>query len=154
MLWGFVAVIFVAYYTATLTANLTVEKFDNQINSPTDLLGKRVCTVAKTTSAAYLATLGVRTDDVPSIDQCYNGIREHRFDAVVLDAPVLQYHVTNEGAGSMTLAGPIFQTEDYGIAFRNGSELRKQADAALLSMREDGTYDLIKQKWFGSDTPA
>jgi ABC-type amino acid transport substrate-binding protein len=49
----------------------------------------------------------------------------------------------------MELAGPIFQTEDYGIAFPNGSELRKQADSALLSMREDGTYELIKQKWFG-----
>jgi polar amino acid transport system substrate-binding protein len=73
---------------------------------------------------------------------------------VVFDAPVLQYHVANEGVGSMNLAGPIFQTEDYGIAFRNGSDLRKQADSALLSMREDGTYDLIKQKWFGSGEPA
>jgi len=154
LLWGFVAVIFVAYYTATLTANLTVEKFDNQINSPTDLLGKRVCTVAKTTSAAFLTTLGVKTDDVPSIDQCYSGIRDHTFDAVVFDAPVLQYHVANDGVGSMTLAGPIFQTEDYGIAFHNGSDLRKQADSALLSKREDGTYDLIRQKWFGSGEPA
>jgi ABC-type amino acid transport substrate-binding protein len=68
---------------------------------------------------------------------------------VVFDAPVLRYHVANDGAGLMELAGPIFQTEDYGIAFPNGSELRKQADSALLSMREDGTYELIKQKWFG-----
>lgn len=150
VLWGFVAIIFVAYYTATLTANLTVDKIDNQIHSPADLVGKRVCTVAKTTSAASLAAIGVKTDDVASIDQCYNGIGEHRFDAVVFDAPVLQYHVANEGAGSMVLAGPVFQAEDYGIAFHNGSDLRKEADAALLSMREDGTYDLVKQKWFGS----
>ena len=154
LLWGFVAVIFVAYYTATLTANLTVEKFDNQISSPTDLLGKRVCTVAKTTSAAFLATLGVKTDDVPSIDECYNGIRDHTFDAVVFDAPVLQYHVANEGVGSMALVGHVFQPEDYGIAFQNGSDLRKQADSALLSMREDGTFELIRQKWFGSGEPA
>ena len=154
VLWAFVSIIFVAYYTATLTANLTVEKFDNQIHSPSDLVGKRVCTVANTTSAGYLRTLGVETDDAPSIDQCYNGIRDHKFDAVVYDAPVLRYHVTNDGAGVMEFAGPVFQEEDYGLAFRIGSELRKQADEALLSMREDGTYDLIKQKWFGSDTPA
>jgi polar amino acid transport system substrate-binding protein len=153
LLWGFVAVIFVAYYTATLTANLTVEKFDSQIKSPTDLLGKRVCTVANTTSAAFLKSLGVTTDDAASIDQCYNGIRDQTFDAVVFDAPVLQYHVANEGAGSMTLTGPIFQAEDYGIAFFNGSDLRKQADSALLGMREDGSYELIKQKWFGDDEP-
>ena len=37
-----------------------------------------------------------------------------------------------------------------GIAFRLGSDLRKQADEALLKMRADGDYDLIKQKWFGT----
>ncbi len=47
------------------------------------------------------------------------------------------------------MAGPVFKNEDYGIAFRVGSELRQKADAALLSMREDGTYDMIKSKWFG-----
>jgi polar amino acid transport system substrate-binding protein len=154
VVWAFVSIIFVAYYTATLTANLTVEKFDSQIHSPSDLVGKSVCTVANTTSAAYLRGLGVKTDDVPSIDVCFNGIRDHKFDAVVYDAPVLRYHVANDGAGVMELAGPVFQTEDYGIAFKNGSDLRKEADAALLSMREDGTYDLIKQKWFGSGEPA
>ena len=149
VLWAFVSIIFVAYYTATLTANLTVEKFDNQITSPAHLVGKKVCTVAKTTSATYLSTLGIKADDVPTIEQCYTGIVDRSFDAVVFDAPVLRYHVANDGAGLMELAGPIFQTEDYGIAFPNGSELRKQADSALLSMREDGTYELIKQKWFG-----
>jgi polar amino acid transport system substrate-binding protein len=52
------------------------------------------------------------------------------------------------------MAGAIFQSEDYGIAFRNGSELRKQLDEALLTIREDGTYDLIKGKWFGIEAPA
>ena len=60
---------------------------------------------------------------------------------------------TNDGGGpalvTAALVGTVFQNEDYGIAFHNGSELRKQADAALLKMREDGDYDLIKQKWFG-----
>ncbi|MCX6483396.1 MAG: transporter substrate-binding domain-containing protein [Mycobacterium sp.] len=109
-----------------------MEPFGNQLwaerpgyQSPADLLGKRTCTVAKTTSAAFLTTLGVKTDDVASIKECYNGIRDHRFDAVVFDAPVLQYHATNDGVGSTAPAGPIFQTEDYGIAFHNGSNLRK-----------------------------
>ena len=151
VVWAFVSIIFVAYYTATLTANLTVEQFDSQIHSPSDLVGKKVCTVAKTTSASFLRTLGVTPTEVPSIDLCFNGIRDRSFDAVVYDAPVLRYHVANDGAGVMALAGPVFQNEDYGIAFRNGSDLRKEADEALLSMREDGTYELIKQKWFGAD---
>lgn len=149
VLWAFVSIIFVAYYTATLTANLTVEKFDAQISSPSDLFGKKVCTVAKTTSASYLTELGVPFDGVPAIADCYTGLREGTFEAVVYDAPVLRYYVAQDGAGSADIAGPVFQHEDYGIAFRNGSELRKQLDAALLSMREDGEYTLIKRKWFG-----
>ena len=154
LLWAFVSIIFVAYYTATLTANLTVEKFDDQITSPSNLFGKRVCTVANTTSSAVLRTMGIKTDDVSSIEQCYSGVHDHKFDALVFDAPVLQYYATTDGAGAIRLAGPIFQEEDYGIAFHNGSDLRKEADEALLSMREDGTYDLIKQKWFGTGEPG
>ena len=45
----------------------------------------------------------------------------------------------------------MFQAEDYGFLFRIGSDLRKQIDQTLLTMREDGTYDQIKQKWFGND---
>ena len=151
LLWAFVSIIFVAYYTATLTANLTVQKFDAQIASPSDLFGKKVCTVAGTTSAGFLRTLGVGATGATSINDCYDGIEHHKFDAVVFDSPVLRYYAAHDGAGIAKIAGPIFATEDYGIAFRNGSELRKQVDETLLSMREDGTYDMIRDKWFGAD---
>ena len=51
------------------------------------------------------------------------------------------------------MVGTVFQNADYGIAFRNSSELRKQADEALLKMREDGDYELIRDKWFGTSGP-
>ncbi|WP_328352774.1 transporter substrate-binding domain-containing protein [Mycobacterium sp. NBC_00419] len=151
VLWAFVSIIFVAYYTATLTANLTVERFDAQIKSPSDLFGKKVCTVANTTSANFLRDLAVSATGATAIEDCYTGLRKGDFDAVVFDAPVLQYYVQHGGAGTAEMAGPVFKNEDYGIVFRPGSELRKQVDEALLSMREDGTYDMIKTKWFGSD---
>lgn len=50
------------------------------------------------------------------------------------------------------MVGTVFENEDYGIVFRNGSVLRKQADGALLQLREDGDYEMIKQKWFGPDS--
>lgn len=149
LLWAFIAVIFGAYFTATLTANLTVEKFDSKINSPLDLIGRRVCTVAETTSTINLDKLGVEYTGVRDIQECYNGLRAEKFDAIVFDAPVLQYYVRQEGAGVVTLAGPIFHDEDYGILFPLGSPLRREFDDVLLSIRESGDYDLIKQKWLG-----
>ncbi len=154
LLWAFVGIIFVAFYTATLTANLTVEKIDSQIGSPGDLVGRRVCAVANTTSSAYLDQLGVQYTGAPQNDDCYAGLKDDLYEAIVNDAPLLQYWVTHEGAGIADLAGPVFHHEDYGIAFPLGSELRKQADDAILSMRENGDFDLIKHKWLGSDAGA
>lgn len=150
VLWTFVSLIFVAYYTAILTANLTVEKFESRISSPGDLVGKAVCTVAGTTSPAALDKRGIESIGVPKIDDCYDGMRNRTFEAVVFDAPVLRYYVAHSGAGIAELAGPIFKDEDYGILFPIGSELVRQVDQALLSVQEDGEYDLLRQKWFGA----
>lgn len=152
LLWAFVAIIFVAYYTATLTANLTVEKFDDQIASPGDLVGRQVCTVANTTATDALDEFGVRFTGVATMEDCYDGLKSGTFDAIVSDAPLLQYWVINGGADVARLAGPVFHHEDYGIAFPLGSDLRKEADDALLSIREKGDFELIKQKWLGEDS--
>jgi len=150
IIWGFICILFVAYYTATLTANITVKKFEAQIKSPSDLVGRKVCTVAETTSATALKRYGVDFEGVKIIDDCYQGLDDEQYEAVVYDAPVLSYYV-NESGGTVQLVGPILRPEEYGVAFRNGSDLRKTFDAELLSMREDGIYYKIKQKWFGED---
>lgn len=149
ILWGFVALIYVAYFTATLTTNLTVSTYAGQISGPSDLPGKKVATVAGTTSSQHLADMGIPAADLPSIDECYRGLRAGRYDAVVFDAPVLQHYASGTGAGAVQIAGPIFHSEDYGFAFPPNSELRPQVDQSLLEIRRDGTYDLIRRKWFG-----
>lgn len=149
--WAFIGIIFVAFYTANLTAALTVEKLDAQINGPNDLYGKSVCTEAKTTSAAYLTRIDVKPVLVPVIEQCYDGLRDDTYEAVVFDAPVLRYYVTHDGNGIAGMTGPVFHDEDYGLAMPVGSPLRARIDQALLELREDGTYDLIEEKWFGDD---
>jgi polar amino acid transport system substrate-binding protein len=150
ILWTFISIIFVAYYTAILTTNLTVERIKSQISSPTDLIGKRVCTVANTTSPPALSAIGVQHTAVAQIEDCYTGLESDSFDAVVYDAPVLQYYVAHRGAGVADVAGPIFKNEDYGIVFPIGSDLRRQFNDALLAVQEDGEFDRLKRKWFGT----
>ncbi len=152
VLWTFVSIIFVAYYTAILTTNLTVAKISSQISTPGDLVGKKVCTVANTTSPAALTKLGVQYTGLPKIEDCYRGLENGGFQAVVYDAPVLEYYVNHSGAGVAAMAGPVFKDEDYGIVFPIGSKLKEEADGALLAIQEDGQYDLIKKKWFGEPT--
>lgn len=110
-----------------------------------------MCTVAETTSPAALRKLGVASIDVPRIEDCYAGMRDGAFEAVVFDATVLRYYAAHGGAGIAELAGPVFKDGDYGILFPIGSGLAEQVDQALLSVQEDGEYDLLRQKWFGTD---
>ena len=154
ILWGFVAILFVAYFTATLTTALTVGTYDAQINGPSDLAGKKVATVAGTTSAKHLQELGIEAKGLPSIGDCYTGLRNGSFDAVVFDSPVLRYYAVGEGLGVVQMAGSIFNPEDYGFAFPQKSDLRSAVDQSLLDIEQDGTYDLIKRKWFGADDTA
>ena len=92
--------------------HLTVEKINSMISSPGDLVGKRVCSVANTTSSTALTKLGVEFSGMPFAEDCFPGLKKGRFDAIVNDAPVLQYWVAHDGAGIGELAGPVFKEED------------------------------------------
>ena len=148
VLWTFVSIIFVAYYTAILTSNFTVARISSQISTPADLIGKSVCTVANTTSPPALTKRGVAFTALPNIEDCYAALTKGDFQAVVYDAPVLEYYVSHRGAGIAAMAGPVFKEEDYGIVFPIGSKLKEEADEALLAIQEDGQYELLKKKWF------
>jgi polar amino acid transport system substrate-binding protein len=54
LVWMFAGVVFVAFYTAQLTATLTVQKIQGAIGGPGDLPGKQIATIAGSTAADYL----------------------------------------------------------------------------------------------------
>ncbi|OFB40434.1 ABC transporter substrate-binding protein [Mycolicibacterium sp. (ex Dasyatis americana)] len=151
ILWGFAAIVFVSFYSASLSATLTVAKLDAKINGPADLYEKSVATVAGTTAAEFLRAMGIEATETSTIEGSYHLLREEGYDAVVFDAPVLRYYVAHRGEGVAVTAGPVFQDENQGFVLSTNSALRKPINQALFRMREDGTYNLIKEKWFGDD---
>lgn len=150
ILWMFVGVVFVAYYTAQLTASLTVQQIRGAISGPDDLPGKRVATTRNSTAAAYLRAQKVDLTEVEQIDAAYQLLADKQVDAVVFDAPVLSYYASHDGKGKVGLVGPVFRKESFGIVFPLDSPLRKEVDRALLDLREDGTYQHLAETWFGT----
>jgi polar amino acid transport system substrate-binding protein len=149
VLWMFAAVVFVAFYTAQLTAALTAQKIQGFISGPEDLVGKRVGTTRESTSATYLRAHRAQLQEFTLIGEAYQAMHDKKVDAVVFDAPVLLYYAAHEGSGRVQPVGGVFHKEDYGIVFPAASPLRKQVNEALLAIREDGTYDQIYDRWFG-----
>jgi polar amino acid transport system substrate-binding protein len=150
VLWMFTGVVFVAFYTAQLTATLTVQQIQGTINGPDDLQGKKVATTRGSTAAAYMRELRAQVIEVSSIEDAYQVLINKEADAVVFDAPVLLYYAANEGKGRVHMVGLPFRKEDYGIVFQAGNPLRKQVNNTLLAMREDGSYQQIYDKWFSA----
>jgi ABC-type amino acid transport substrate-binding protein len=48
------------------------------------------------------------------------------------------------------MVGPVFNTKPVAIELQLGSPLRKKIDGALIAFGEDGTYQQIYNKWFGT----
>lgn len=151
IMWGFAAIVFVSFYTANLSATLTVTKLDAKINGPADLYGKSVATVAGTTASDFLKGMGIDATETATIEESYDLLRNEGYEAVVFDSPVMRYYVAHRGEGVAVTAGPVFHEEDQGFVFAAYSSLRKPINQVLYQMREDGTYSLIKDKWFGDD---
>jgi polar amino acid transport system substrate-binding protein len=148
LLWMFTGVVFVAFYTAQLSATLTVQQIQGSINGPDDLVGKKVATTRGSTAAAALRGLRANVDEVADISDAYKALADKDVDAVVFDSPVLLYYAANGGKGSVQLVGLPFRKEDYGIVFQPNNPLRRRVNTALLQLREEGAYQRIYDKWF------
>ncbi|HWD39684.1 MAG TPA: transporter substrate-binding domain-containing protein, partial [Fimbriimonas sp.] len=148
--WMFTAVVFIAFFTAQVTASVTVEQLHGSISSADDLPGKKVATTSGSTAATYLREHHAKVTEVSTIDAAADSLENGDVDAVVFDAPVLQYFVANQGKNRFRTVGEIFQKEYYGIVFMPNSPYRKPIETALLSLKEDGTYQEIYDKWFSS----
>ena len=72
--------------------------------------------------------------------------------AVVYDAPALGYYATRPGHEALRLVGGAFNRQSYGILFPANDPRRKRVNQALLGLREDGRYDEIYGRWFGSES--
>jgi polar amino acid transport system substrate-binding protein len=150
VIWMFISVVFIAYFTATVTTSLTVEQLQSNIKGPQDLAGKRVATIAGSTSANYLKQQKIGATEFKQIDEAYSALNNTDVDAVVFDAPIILYYAAHDGKGKVQVVGSIFRKESYAIALPNGSLYRKPINNALLSLQEKGTYQEIYDKWFSN----
>ena len=143
-----VGVVLIAQLTATISSTQTVDRLNSKIRGPGDLAGKRIATVRGTVAADYLTEQGLEYVEVASAEEGCDLVLNGDAQAMVFDAPTLQYLATKRGNGVLHVVGPIFAAQKYGIAVADGSPLRKRINKSLLEMYEDGRYRALYNKWF------
>ncbi|MDJ0689731.1 MAG: glycine betaine/L-proline ABC transporter substrate-binding protein ProX [Xenococcaceae cyanobacterium MO_188.B32] len=143
-----------AYFTATVTTSFTLEEMQAVINSPQDLPGKQVGTIAGTTAVEYLKEQNIESIQYDTKEEAYLALHDREVDAVVYDAPALQYYASHQGKNKAKVVGSPFKLQNYGIALSIKSPYRKSINSALLTLIEDGIYKQIEEKWFGTQSQS
>lgn len=144
-------VVLIAQLTATVTSSQTVQRLQSSIQGPADLPGKTIGTAPGTIAAEYLTRLGLPYVAVTTADDGFDKLARGEVQAIVFDAPTLQYWAAKRGRGVVQVVGPVFRPEKYGIVVAVGSALRKRINETLFELYEDGTYEQIHAKWFSRE---
>lgn len=140
----------VSFFTANITASLTVNAITEDVSNISDLDGLRVGTTRGSTTSTFLDLRGITHRQYDTLNTVLAAFENNEIDAVVFDGPVLAYYIQTEQPQDARLIDRLFRREGYGFALPSGSELREPIDRALLRAREDGSYDQIKTDWFGA----
>ena len=127
----------------------------NKISSYEDLKGKTVGVKNGTAAQTFLEEnknkygFSIKTFDTG--DLMYNSLATGSINAVMDDEAVIQYAIQQGQDLSLDIPGePI---GSFGFSVKKGSKYEYLVDdfnKALAEMKEDGTYETIMNKWFGS----
>lgn len=140
------------YYKSGLRIGVPVD--DTAITGVDDLEGLTIATRLGSTSADYIENNieGATPNTYEQLDQAYLSVEGGGSDAVLYDAPNVEYYIQTTGGDSLKIVGELLEAQDYGLAVSQGNEeLLAAMNEALIGMIEDGTYAEIYEKWFGSE---
>ncbi len=117
-----------------------------------DLSGGVIAAQTATIQAGYIAESGASLIEFATPEETVAAVRNGEADAVFADKDYL-VPLVEESGGELVFAGedvPLGGGVGMGLRESDG-ELRGKFDAAITSMKEDGTLNTMIKKWFGEN---
>jgi polar amino acid transport system substrate-binding protein len=149
-IWLAFGVAVVAYVTASITSVMTASTIAHQINSFSDLQGKRVGVMAGSVGETYCRAAMLDVQAFDAMEQAVDALMQRRISAIVRDAPVLEWYDTAHPNLPITVVGPVFNTEKYGFALPPNSPLTRPVSEAILRLQDKGELDALRARYFGT----
>lgn len=148
-LWLIVGLGVVAYVTSSVTSVMTTLAITETINGPEDLPGKRIGVFEGSIAQGFGEARGYDIRVFERVDHAAQSLVDGQIDALVADAPVLEYYAYTNPGLNLDVVGPIFAPDKYGFALPLGSDLTKPLTTNLLALWEDGTIRKLDTDYFG-----
>jgi ABC-type amino acid transport substrate-binding protein len=149
LVWMFSAIIIISVFTATITSTLTVDRLESSIKGPEDLPRVKVATVGSSTSAEYLDHHHIAYRQVPQVIDGLRLVMTGDVDAMVYDAPIMQYLASHQLGGAVTVLPNVFERQDYGFAVPDGSPLRERINRVLLKELSSDRWNELLEHYLG-----
>lgn len=123
------------------------------LSADVDVATGVVAAQASTIQASHVAESGATLLEFATPEETVASVRNGEADAVFADKDYL-VPIVEESNGELTFVDEDVQLGGgIGIGLRESdTELRAKFDAAIQSMKDDGTLNTLLIKWFGEDT--
>jgi ABC-type amino acid transport substrate-binding protein len=151
MVWMLTALIVVSFFTASITSALTVGQLSQRVRSADDLASMRVASVPGSTSAAWMQTHQLQAVDSDTLDQALAALDAGTVDAVVYDAPLMRYTISQRYARRLQVLPLVLARQDYAFALPRNSTLRRDINSSLLKRINRGDWHERLKQYFGGD---
>ena len=116
-----------------------------------ELDGAVIAAQTNTIQSGYIAGIeGVTLVEFATPDETISAVRNGEADAVFADGDYL-LPIAAEESELMVILDPVQLGGGVGMGLREGDELIAQFDAAITSMKDDGTLNTLIVEWFGED---
>lgn len=132
---------------------------DSDIQTKEDLAGKVVATQEESASLEainkdkkFADTLAEEPVTYASFVEVFQDLDNKRVDAIVVDETLTMYYMAqSDKDANYRILEDDFGREDYAVGFRkDDKEFIEEFNKVLKEVKEDGTFDKIKDKWFKS----
>ncbi len=150
-LWLVFGLAVVAYVTSSVTSVMTTLAITDSINGPDDLPGARIGVFEGSIAQDFGEIRGYDLRTYPGIAAAAQDLVSGEIDAVVADAPVLEYYAIQNPDLVLNVVGPMFEPDRYGFAVPQDSTLTDELTVRLLRFWEDGTIRGLDTDYFGHE---
>lgn len=116
-----------------------------------DLEGGVITAQVNTIQASHIAASGATLLEFATPDETIAAVKNGEADAVLADDDFLK-PIVEQSNGELAMIGAVPLGGGVGMGVRESDgELKAKMDAAIASMKADGTLNTMIKKWFGED---
>jgi ABC-type amino acid transport substrate-binding protein len=150
LVWMFAAILIISSFTASIASALTVNQLESAVAGPNDLPKVKVGTVDPSQGARYLTRRHIAFKGYKDAAAAVEGLAKGEVEAIVYEAPILQYQIKTRGDSSLIVLDGTFDNHGYALGLKQGSPLREAINLALLQFVATEDWSAVLARYLGS----